>query len=128
MADSMSRQERQRHTAAVWFAVHEKDLQFDLADEFADWWTRVGFMFHWEIRDGFLNWQTRYFPEAVGMTRSSSSLQSRRSARRVDPIAKLSAADAVVTAGSIRNTAVALSRRGIRRRRRRKPFALVQSR
>ena len=65
MADSMSRQEAQRYTSAVWFAVHEKDLRFETADEFADWWTRVGFICHREIRDGFLNWQTGNFPGPV---------------------------------------------------------------
>jgi hypothetical protein len=42
MADSMSREEAQRYAAALWFAVHEKDLRFETADEFADWWTASG--------------------------------------------------------------------------------------
>jgi hypothetical protein len=65
MGTSMSRDESRRYTAALWYAVHEKDLTFQIADQFADWWTRAGWMFHREIRDGFLNWQAGNFPRAV---------------------------------------------------------------
>jgi hypothetical protein len=53
-----------------------EDLRFQTADEFTDWWTRVGFMCHREIRDSFLNWQTGNFPEAVEDDESISWLRS----------------------------------------------------
>jgi hypothetical protein len=33
----LSREEARRLTAPMWYAVHEKDLPFDLAEEFGSW-------------------------------------------------------------------------------------------
>jgi hypothetical protein len=66
MATSMSRDESRRYTAALWYTVHEKDTTFAVSEEFAIWWTRVGWTFHREIRDGFLNWQAGNFPRSIG--------------------------------------------------------------
>jgi hypothetical protein len=65
MADSMSQDESRRYTQALWFAVHEKDLRFETADLFADWWAGSGWMFHREIRDGFVKWQAGTFPRPI---------------------------------------------------------------
>jgi hypothetical protein len=62
MAPSMSRDKARRYAHAVYFAVIERDLTFQLADEFADWWTTSGWMIHREIADGFANWAAGTFP------------------------------------------------------------------
>jgi hypothetical protein len=42
MGTSMSRDDSRRSMAALWYAVHEKDLRFEAADLFADWWAGIG--------------------------------------------------------------------------------------
>ena len=61
----MSRDEGRRYAEAVYYADIERDLTFQLADEFADWWTTSGWMVHREIADGFANWAAGVFPRAV---------------------------------------------------------------
>jgi hypothetical protein len=63
--DSMSREQRERYAKAVYYAVIERDLMFQLADEFADWWAKSGWRFHREIAHGFANWAAGTFPRAV---------------------------------------------------------------
>jgi hypothetical protein len=58
MGTSMSRDESRRYTAALWHAVHERDLTFQLADQFADWWTWNGWLLHRDdIAAGFEEWR-----------------------------------------------------------------------
>jgi hypothetical protein len=58
MGTSMGRDESRRYTTALWHAVHERDLTFQLADEFADWWVRVGRLIHRDdIAAGFEQWR-----------------------------------------------------------------------
>jgi hypothetical protein len=57
MGTSMSRDESRRYTAALWYAVHEKDVRFEIADAFADWWVEVGWLIlHDDIAAGFAAW------------------------------------------------------------------------
>jgi hypothetical protein len=52
----MPREQRERYAKAVIYAVVERNTTFQTADEFADWWTKSGWMFHPEMADGFANW------------------------------------------------------------------------
>jgi hypothetical protein len=61
----MSRDEVRRYAEAFHYAVIERDLTFALGDQFADWWTRSGWMFHSTIADGFPNWAAGVFPRAL---------------------------------------------------------------
>jgi hypothetical protein len=38
------------------YAVHERDLTFNVADQFAGWWSTSGWIFHRETPEGFANW------------------------------------------------------------------------
>jgi hypothetical protein len=63
--DSMSREDARRYAAAFHYAVIERDLTFAFGDQFADWWTTSGWMFHRTMADGFANWAAGVFPRAV---------------------------------------------------------------
>jgi hypothetical protein len=65
VSPSMPREQARRYVSALWHAVHVHDLRFEDAERFARWWTTSGWMFHREIRDGFLNWQAANFPRPV---------------------------------------------------------------
>jgi hypothetical protein len=65
MAPSMSREHSRRYAMAVYFAVIERDLTFQLADEFGHWWATSGWLVHRRIDDGFANWAAQIFPRAV---------------------------------------------------------------
>ena len=65
MTHSMSRDEMRRYAAAFHYAVTERDLTFALGDQFADWWTRSGWMSHSTMADGFANWAAWVFPRTV---------------------------------------------------------------
>jgi hypothetical protein len=53
----MPREQRERYARAVIYAVVEKDLMFAIADEFADWWCRVGGVPHRDdVAAGFVQW------------------------------------------------------------------------
>jgi hypothetical protein len=56
MTESMDRDEQRRYARAVWFAVDEKNVTLETADEFADWWCRVGWLSHSTIAAGFQEW------------------------------------------------------------------------
>jgi hypothetical protein len=47
------------------YAVHERDLTFNVADQFAGWWSTSGWIFHREIPEGFANWFAGTLPPAV---------------------------------------------------------------
>jgi hypothetical protein len=52
----MPREQRERYAKAVIYAVVEKNLPFATADEFADWWARVGSLRSESIAAGFKAW------------------------------------------------------------------------
>jgi hypothetical protein len=58
VGESMPREQRQRYAEATIFAVVQKNLPFGIADEFADWWCRVGHLSHDDIANGFAAWVT----------------------------------------------------------------------
>jgi hypothetical protein len=53
----MPRDAQRRYAQAVWYAVDEKDVTLDTADQFGDWYTRVGHLHYGDdITAAFESW------------------------------------------------------------------------
>jgi hypothetical protein len=62
---SMPRDQRERYARAFHYAVIEKNLSFERAEQFAYYWARAGYQVRRNIGDGFMSWAAQTFPRAV---------------------------------------------------------------
>jgi hypothetical protein len=58
---SLDRANKVRYAEAFYHAVVRKDLRFDQAETFAQWWAEQGYVAHKTLVEAFASWYARGF-------------------------------------------------------------------
>jgi hypothetical protein len=61
---TLPKEARERYGRALLYAMIERNLDFRLGEQFAEWWRNSGWLVHRTIADGFTNWAARVFSRA----------------------------------------------------------------